>query len=89
MSELVTALPFLIAGAALGLFHFSALGWNVGLLVGDRRRWLGAAVLVGRLAITAAVFVVVARYGALPLLFTAAGFAAARPFLVRRAKATP
>ena len=90
MTDVVAALPFLVAGAALGVFHFGALGWNVALLVDDGRRWLGALVLTARLAITAAVFVLVARYGgALPLLFAAAGFAAARPFLVRRARATP
>ena len=90
MSDLVAALPYLAAGAALGLLHFGALGWNVALLVGEEHRWLGAIMLAARLAITAAGFIVVARYGgALPLLFAAAGFAAARPLLVRRAKATP
>ena len=89
MSELTSALPFLIVGAALGLLHFGALGWNVALLTGDGSRWTGAAMLFARLAITAAVFVFVARYGAMPLLFTAAGFAVIRPFLVRRARVAP
>jgi F1F0 ATPase subunit 2 len=90
MSDLAAALPYLVAGAALGLLHFGALAWNVALLVGDGRRWLGALVLAARLAITAAVFVLVARYGgALPLMFAAAGFAVARPLLVRRAKVMP
>ena len=89
MTTLAAALPFVVAGAALGLIHFGALGWSVALFTTGGRPGAAVAVLVARLAITVAGFVLVARHGALPLLCAAAGFAGARPFLVRRAKAAP
>lgn len=89
MTTLVAALPFLLAGAALGLFHFGALDWNVKLLTTDVRWRTAVAVFVARLVVTIAGFVLVARHGALPLLLAAAGLAAVRPILIRRAKAAP
>ncbi len=89
MTALATALTFLVAGAALAAVHFGALALNVTLFTNAERRWLAVPVLVARIALTVAGFVMIARYGALPLLFAAAGFAGARPFMLRRARTTP
>lgn len=82
MSALAAA-GFLAFGLLAGGVHFALLRWNAALY--GRRERLGWALVlhVLRLAGTAALLVVVARLGAMPLLLAAAGIVIARPIVVR------
>lgn len=83
----MTPILHILAGAAVGglagYAYFSALWWNVGMF--ER----GAApkaifVLVLRFALLAAVFIALAKLGALALLAGAGGLLAARRIVIRR-----
>lgn len=73
---------WVLAGVGAGGVFFALLRATVRLYVGHR--WpLGVALHLGRWAVLAALLVLAARAGALPLLLAAGGTLAARLGLVR------
>jgi F1F0 ATPase subunit 2 len=71
-------------GALIGAFYFVTLRWNVGMLVIGRAPPLVAALQLARFTVLAGMLAVVAgRFGAAPLLLTAAGMLVARPAVMR------
>ena len=76
----------LIVGLVGGTAHFVLLRWNTDLYL--RPRGLGRAIALQglRLALLAAVLVLLARQGALPLLLGALGVLAARWIVLRRVR---
>jgi F1F0 ATPase subunit 2 len=81
--EGLTVLGFVFVGVILGLAYFRALAWNVRLYLGRSGGALGPLVHVLRIMGTAAVFVLIARSGGVPLLVTLAGFQVTRIMAVR------
>jgi F1F0 ATPase subunit 2 len=81
---LASCLVGLVAGFLVGLFHFASLWWNARMLAGGLT---GKSVIaqVGRFAVVAAVFILLAKLlGAGALLGGLLGFLAARHPLLRR-----
>jgi F1F0 ATPase subunit 2 len=75
-------------GAATGYCYFTALWWNVGLI--DRGAIAGAVLLFAtRFALLAAIFVLLAKFGALSLLAGAGGLLAARRLTIRKHGGAP
>jgi F1F0 ATPase subunit 2 len=67
-------------GMLIGAIYFLTLRWNVRMLVLGQTPLRAMTVQLGRFAFAAVVLVVIAgRFGALPLLLTAAGIVAVRP----------
>jgi F1F0 ATPase subunit 2 len=83
MSWIGSAALAFIAGIALGLVHFASLWWNCEAFARGR---LGRALTMqlGRFAVVVAGFVLVARFGAAPLLAAALGLLFARALVRRR-----
>jgi len=80
----VQAGAWLGGGALIGAFHFLTLRWNVRMFVLGRLSLLATALQLGRFALLAvALAVIAARFGALPLILSAAGILAARTATVR------
>ncbi len=80
-AHLHSALALIVAGGAVGLLigavHFVSLRWNAALFIAGRP--VGALLLqLLRIALSAAVFVVLAKAAMLALLAGAAGFMWAR-----------
>ena len=73
-------------GVGLGLVYFRGLWWNARMLAGGRSLMQVVALMLGRFVLLAAVLVLVARAGALPLLATASGLLAGRQFVLRRVR---
>jgi F1F0 ATPase subunit 2 len=70
-------------GAVAGYVYFTALWWNVALF--DKGATAGAVLLVvARFALLAAIFFLLAKSGAPPLLAGAVGLLIARRFAIRR-----
>lgn len=79
------ALAGLAAGFLLGTAHFGSLWWNAAWFAEGRP--LPALLLqLGRLALLAGGFVLLARFGALPLLAGTAGLLCARKLVLHRAR---
>jgi hypothetical protein len=74
---------FVAAGALAGLVYFGLLRWNTMLYLGGNRAGAGAALHIVRLAALAALLMLTATCGALPLLLTALGLLIARPLVMR------
>lgn len=81
---LAKALLYLTLGGVLGAAYFSALDWNVRLYAEAGAGWKALQLHLGRLLGAVAVFAILARMGALPLLAAFAGFLAARTIAVSR-----
>lgn len=79
---------FALFGTALGVVHFAALGWNVHLLLHERR--LAPAVMLPllRIAVVGGGLAVASLYGAGALLACLAGVLAARAMALRIAGAS-
>ena len=75
---------FLAAGAVAGVVYFGLLRWNTTLYLGGERVGMGVALHIVRLGALAALLVLTARCGALPLLLTALGLLIVRPLITRR-----
>jgi hypothetical protein len=67
-----------------GLVYFGLLRWNTTLYLGSEGVGMGVALHVVRLGALAALLVLTATLGALPLLLTALGLLITRPWAVRR-----
>ena len=75
---------WLAAGALIGALHFWLLRSSVRMLVLGQPRLLAFALQLGRAALLAGMLaVVVAHFGAWPLLLATGGILAARPAAVR------
>ena len=75
---------WLAAGAVIGAVHFSLLRSSVRMLVLGQPRLLAFALQLGRAVLLAGMLaVVVAHFGAWPLLLATGGILAARPAAVR------
>lgn len=74
---------FFAAGAVAGVVYFGLLWWNTTLYLGGERVAMGAALHVVRLGTLAALLVLTARCGGLPLLLTALGLLIVRPLVTR------
>ena len=75
---------WLAAGALIGALHFSLLRSSVRMLVLGRARLLAFALQLGRAALLAGMLaVIVARFGAWPLLLATGGILAARAAAIR------
>jgi len=72
------------AGALLGLIHFGTLWWNTKAYTAGGNPFRALAIQLLRFALLVAVFVGLARLGALPLLAGALGLLVSRSFLIRR-----
>lgn len=83
---LATAGLYTALGALLGYVHFRGLRWNLRLYTRKAPAWMAAGTHALRLLLVAAVFVLVARQGAVPLLACLGGLLIARSLLVRAAK---
>jgi F1F0 ATPase subunit 2 len=88
-AESLTVLAYLLLGLVLGLVYFCALGWNVRLYLHGSGAPLALSFHVLRILGTAALFVPIARTGALPLLSSLAGFQLTRIFAFRARMAGP
>jgi hypothetical protein len=74
---------FVAAGVLAGVVYFGLLRWNTTLYLGGERVGLGAALHIVRLGALAALLVLMAMWGAMPLLSTAFGLLIARPLVTR------
>jgi len=76
-------------GALIGAFYFVTLRSIVGMLVIGRAPPLVAALQLARFTVLAGMLAVIAgRFGATPLILTAAGILAVRPAVVRLGERT-
>lgn len=74
----------LSGGALIGALHLRTLQWNVTLFVRGGTPLLPMALQLGRMAILAGALAVIAgRFGAFPLLMTAAGILIVRTVALR------
>jgi len=81
---LLHAGPWLAAGAAVGIFYFQALRWNVRMFAAGQSLLLPLGIQLVRFALTAAVLFAITRsFGAPALLATTAGIVIARTAIVR------
>lgn len=80
---------FLALGLCAGALYFSLLYWTTARHLQAGRLGLAVASQLARLAGLAAVLVLVATCGALPLLLTALGVLIARPLVTRLLAAAP
>jgi F1F0 ATPase subunit 2 len=78
----------LAAGVLLGLFHFTTLR-RITEFYAQGRAGKAAAFQLARFVPFAAIFLVAARLGALPLLACALGVLAGRWIVLRRARTAP
>jgi len=85
MNAWLPALGYLLLGAAWSAVHLELVRRTVAALQGRGRRGLAVLLTLARAALAGAVLWFAASAGAPPLLFTAAGFMAARGVLLRRA----
>jgi len=92
MTNLMSLAPMiaagLLAGLAIGAFHFATLRWSAGRLVDRQGRgavWLMGLVLL-RFGLLAAVLMVVARQGAPALIASALGIWLARAAWIARVR---
>jgi F1F0 ATPase subunit 2 len=75
---------WLAVGAAIGVFHFMTLRWNVQMFAVGGSLLLASLSQLVRFALVACLLVVIAsQFGALPLLAAAAGILAARSAVLR------
>lgn len=75
---------WLSGGTLIGAGYFLTLRWNVALLALGRTPLRTIALALGRFALVAALLALItSRFGALPLLFTAAGIVGIRPAVGR------
>ncbi len=81
----LTLLAALAAGFAGGLAHFALLARNAALYLRPRGLWLAIGLQSARLALTAALLIGAARFGAMALLAAALGLFLARPVALRLA----
>lgn len=81
---ILLALLFLGLGAAAGACHFIAIAKGADLFVAGAFPGWPIALMLGRWALTVAVFWYAARDGAAMLLAAAAGFMAARHMVLRQ-----
>jgi len=80
------AAPWLMAGAAIGAFHFLSLRTTAGMLAAPASFTAALTLHLLRFPVTAAALVVVARHGAAPLLAATLGVVAARTVVVTAAQ---
>lgn len=78
-------LAALAVGFAGGLAHFALLARNAALYLRPRGLWPAIGLQLARLALTGALLVGAARFGAMPLLAAALGLFLARPVAIRLA----
>lgn len=83
---LTTAAADTAVGVVLGLAYFNLLRWNLRLYFVAPARAIGLQAL--RLAALAAVFVLLARLGAWPLLLALAGVMIGRGLVLHRVRGT-
>ncbi len=69
---------FLLAGLVAGCIHFALLRCNIDLIIGGSSALVAALVMIGRLALTVAVFALAAIFFGIAVLWMLAGFVAAR-----------
>lgn len=75
--------PFVLLGTLLGAGYFAALRVNVERYLSGRSPGAAVALHLGRLAVTAAAFALIAPAGAVPLLGALLGFMLARSLALR------
>jgi F1F0 ATPase subunit 2 len=80
------ALIFLAIGAVVSIAYLLALKWNVSLYCASSQPLVACSFHVLRLLGVSAIFVLIARIGAAPLLFALAGFQLIRIFVMRERK---
>lgn len=78
----------LAAGLGLGAVYFGGLWWNACLFASGTRLVAAISLMIGRVALLAGFLTLASLEGALPLLLMALGVVAARPLVMRRARAT-
>jgi len=74
------------AGAAFGLIYFSALRRSISLLANGARWQMVVLLSLLRVGLAVAAFLLLARFGAIPVICGAAGFLLARTILIRKAQ---
>jgi F1F0 ATPase subunit 2 len=74
----------LVAGVLLGFVHFGSLWWNTKLFTEGTGMIRVLIVQVGRFAVLATVFFILAELGAAPLLAGMAGLLVSRQVVLRR-----
>jgi F1F0 ATPase subunit 2 len=87
-AALLHALPFALLGLGLGYLYFATLRWNTQLYVRHAPLWQSLGLQLLRLGIATAAMVLVARFGALPLLLTLAGLLLGRHVVLRQVRAS-
>lgn len=85
MTDWVAMIGYILLGATWAALHLFLVARTVAALQDQSRRRLAALLTLARWLLALAVLWTVASAGAPPLLFTAAGFMAARLVLLRRA----
>ncbi len=78
------AMAGLAVGAVTGLGYFGSLWWNTRLYVSGGSALMALLLQIGRFIVLFAVFVMLARFGAVPLLSASLGLFLARSLLIRR-----
>ncbi|HUN76367.1 MAG TPA: ATP synthase subunit I [Steroidobacteraceae bacterium] len=88
-ASLALAAPMAALGVIVGRCYFGLLRWSIAryLTAGDGAAQ-GAALALGRILCAAALLVIPARLGALPLLGAFLGFLAARTWALRTTRGT-
>ncbi len=84
ISQVITALPWLFVGAAIGTAYFHLLGRSVAAMGSDWQRAIGFLLL--RIVIAVTGFAVVVHYGTLPLIAALLGLLLARTVMIRRVR---
>jgi F1F0 ATPase subunit 2 len=74
----------LAVGIALGFIHFRSLWWNTRMFAQPGSILTAFAVQIGRFGLLVAVFVVLAKLGAVALLSGALGLLIARQVVIKR-----
>lgn len=74
----------LILGALAGTVHFGSLWWNARLFAAPGSMAKAFVIQIGRFAVLVAVFALLSRLGALPLLSGALGLLIARQVVMKR-----
>lgn len=74
----------LLVGLVVGAVHFGSLWWNTQIFARSGSLVMAFTIQFGRFGLLAAVFVLLSRLGALPLLAGALGLLVARQAVIKR-----
>jgi F1F0 ATPase subunit 2 len=85
-ADVLLAAGSFVGGLAAGIAYFAMLRSSVDRLARQRGRLGAVALSLARISVTIAVFIFVARMGALPLLVSFLGFLAARSLALLRVR---